>query len=323
MIDYSALYPRLSGSRLVAWGEQLPEQIQRAFARHGDTPKWNAARAQLPAIKTDHWDFHRAAVTVGRADEVDSATQQQIEAALRALIPWRKGPFNIFGVEIDTEWRSDWKWERLLPHISPLKGRTVLDVGCGSGYHCWRMKGEGAELVIGIDPTLLFVMQYNAIRHFLPDLGVYVLPLGIQHMPERLEAFDTVFSMGVLYHRRSPIDHLFELKACLRPGGELVLETLIVEGEEGYSLMPRERYAKMRNVWFIPSVATLTQWLQRSGFREITLADLNRTTTAEQRATDWMQFESLADFLDPDDQNRTAEGYPAPLRATLIARKPA
>ena len=322
MIDYSALYRRLKGTRLESWGEQLPGQVAAAFARHGDTPKWNAAKAQLPAITTDHTQLDQAVVTIGDAAEIDAATRDQIEAALKELIPWRKGPFNIFGVDIDTEWRSDWKWQRLQPHISPLAGRTVLDVGCGSGYHCWRMKGEGAELVIGIDPTLLFVMQYNAIQHFIPDQGVYVLPLGIQQLPPRLEAFDTVFSMGVLYHRRSPIDHLLELKACLRPGGELVLETLVVEGPQGYSLMPEARYAKMRNVWFIPSVETLELWLRRAGLGDISVIDINATSTQEQRATEWMRFESLADFLDPHDPTKTIEGYPAPRRATLIARKP-
>jgi len=323
MIDYSALYARLKGTKLERWGEQLPAQVDEAFGRHGDTPKWNAAKAKLPEIKTTEVDFSGAAVTLGNANKVDAETQAQIKSALQELIPWRKGPFNILGVEIDTEWHSDWKWNRVLPHISPLKGRTVLDVGCGSGYHCWRMKGEGAELVIGIDPTLLFVMQYNAVQHFVDDQGVYVLPLGIQHMPERLEAFDTVFSMGVLYHRRSPIDHLYELKSCLKPGGELVLETLVVDGEEGYSLMPQDRYAKMRNVWFIPSVATLSHWLRRAGFLDIKVADINTTSLDEQRATEWMRFESLADFLDPDDRSKTAEGYQAPTRATLVARKPA
>ncbi len=323
MIDYSALYPRLKPTKLATWGEQLPSQIAKAFSRHGDTPKWNAAKAKLPELRATQWDFSNPAITIGHAADVNTAMQRQIESALKELSPWRKGPFNLFGVEIDTEWRSDWKWQRVLPHLSPLKGRTVLDVGCGSGYHCWRMKGEGAALVIGIDPTLLFVMQYHAIRHFLPDVGVYVLPLGIQQIPTQLAAFDTVFSMGVLYHRRSPLDHLFELKACLRPDGELVLETLVIEGEAGYSLIPENRYAKMRNVWFIPTVATLNQWLRRAGFVDIKLVDLNRTRLEEQRTTEWMQFESLVDFLDPSDHSRTTEGYPAPLRATLIARKPA
>ena len=56
--------------------------------------------------------------------------------------------------------------------------------------------------------------------------------------------------MGVLYHRRSPIDHLLELKGCLQTGGELVLETLVIDGGLGEVLVPENRYAKMRNVWF-------------------------------------------------------------------------
>jgi len=201
-------------------------------------------------------------------------------------------------------------------------------VGCGNGYHCWRMAGEGAELVIGIDPTQLFLMQFLAVKHFVSSADksadvsdrVHFLPLGIEQVPRGLHAFDTVFSMGVLYHRRSPIDHLQELKAALRPGGELVLETLVVEGNEQQLLIPKNRYAKMRNVWFIPSVLMLELWLMRAGFTDIRTVDVTTTSTEEQRSTDWMRFESLADFLDPADTSLTVEGYPAPCRAIVLAR---
>jgi tRNA (mo5U34)-methyltransferase len=75
----------------------------------------------------------------------------------------------------------------------------------------------------------------------------------------------------------------------------------------------------MRNVWFLPSPPTLVRWMERVGFRDVRVADLNRTTVDEQRGTEWMQFDSLPDFLDPADQARTVEGYPSPLRAVLIA----
>ena len=157
-----------------------------------------------------------------------------------------------------------------------------------------------------------------AIKHFNPDPAVNLLPIGIDDMPA-LQQFDTVFSMGVLYHRRSPLDFLQQLKNQLRPGGELVLETLVVEGDEHTVLVPGDRYAKMRNVWFIPSVAALIHWLQRIGFNNVRLADLNHTSVAEQRKTDWMENESLIDFLHPTDHSKTIEGYPAPLRAVIIA----
>ena len=145
----------------------------------------------------------------------------------------------MFGASIDTEWRSDWKWDRLKNHIEPLSGRKVLDIGCGSGYHCWRMRGAGAELVIGIDPTPLFIVQFFALQKYIQDHHVTVLPMGIEHLPEKLRFFDTVFSMGVLYHRRSPFDHLIELRDCLVSGGELILETLVIDGDEGQVLVLR------------------------------------------------------------------------------------
>ena len=167
-----------------------------------------------------------------------------LKEKLLGLHPWRKGPFELFGVHIDTEWRSDWKWDRLHQQIDSLHDRRVLDVGCGSGYHCWRMRGDGAREVIGIDPTPLFVIQYWALQKYLKQADVWVLPAGIEQVPDKLQAFDTVFSTGVLYHRRSPMDHLRELRDCLRPGGQLVLETLVIEGELGATLVPEGRYAR-------------------------------------------------------------------------------
>ncbi|KAG1707730.1 tRNA U34 carboxymethyltransferase [Nymphon striatum] len=123
--------------------------------------------------------------------------------------------------------------------------------------------------------------------------------------------------MGVLYHRPSPIHHLQELKSFLRSGGELVLETLILEGEGTEVLIPEDRYAKMRNVWFIPTTAVLVRMLERVGFINIRVVDVNKTSVEEQRSTEWMTYESLPDFLDPEDSNKTIEGDAAPVRAVV------
>ena len=225
-------------------------------------------------------------------------------------------------MDIETEWRSDFKWERLADAISPLQGRRVLDVGCGSGYHCWRMRGAGASEVIGIEPTPLFVLQFKAIQKYLGDSAVHVLPLTLEQLPPKLHAFDTVFSMGVLYHRRSPIDHLTDLRDTLVSGGELVLETLVVEGDEQKVFVPPGRYARMGNVWFLPSPEALKLWLSKVGFTDIQVIDVSQTSIAEQRSTDWMTFHSLTNFLDPEDRNKTIEGHPAPRRAILTAQLP-
>jgi len=320
MLDFSAFYALLAQSRLSPWLETLPAQLATwsKTALHGDFKQWQKILANLPQTSPTRCELSDA-VEFGVATDISTGEAERIRYLLQQLKPWRKGPFNIHGIEIDTEWRSDWKWQRVLPHISDLTQRYVLDVGCGSGYHLWRMRGAGAKCVVGIDPSQLFYAQFQAIKHFNPDPAVNLIPIGIDEMPV-LKQFDTVFSMGVLYHRRSPVDFLQQLKNQLRPGGELILETLVVEGDAQTVLMPGERYAKMRNVWFIPSTAALSHWLERLGFSDIRLVDLNTTSLDEQRATGWMENESLIDFLDPNDHSKTIEGYPAPLRAVIIAR---
>jgi len=320
---YATLLDAMGSGHLRPWSKRLPAQLASAFStqHHGNVPAWQQLLASLPAHRARRIELNAPAVTIGATDELDETQRETLRKALKSLIPWRKGPYSVFGIDIDTEWRSDWKWDRVLPHIAPLKDRLVLDVGCGSGYHCWRMLGAGARRVIGIDPAMLFVFQFLTLKHFTPDRPVDVLPLPLEALPTNLQAFDTVFSMGVLYHRRSPIDHLLQLRDCLRPGGELVLETLVVDGPEGYSLVPEDRYARMRNVWFLPSIATAERWLKRCRFDDIRCVDDSITTPDEQRRTAWMPSESLADFLQPDDPRRTIEGYPAPRRAVLVATR--
>jgi len=224
------------------------------------------------------------------------------------------------GTRIDTEWRSDRKWERLRKHVD-FTGRRVLDIGCGNGYFGWRMLDAGARLVAGIDPTLVFVMQWLACRHFAGDLPNYVLPLGMEDLPAGRAGFDTVVSMGVLYHRREPGLHLQQIRSLLESGGTLVLESLVLTDDAyGPVLVPRGRYARMRNVYTIPSSEELLRWVRGAGFQSAEQVDISVTSLQEQRSTDWMRFESLQQALHPECAGRTLEGYPAPTRALIIAR---
>ncbi len=316
-IDYTPFYPLLQDTPLHEWHKWLPGSIASnlSYDRHGLLPQWEEALESLPSLQT-------TSVELESEVRVEGYPAPELPVLLQAFHPWRKGPYYIHGTHIDAEWRSDWKWKRLHPHIQPLQDNLVLDIGSGNGYHAWRMAGAGARLVIGIDPLPIFICQFFAMRHFIQNDRVWLLPLGIGNLPIAVNAFDTVFSMGVLYHRKSPINHLLHLHGLLRQGGELVLETLVVNGSEGFTLIPKGRYAKMRNVWLIPSVPTLETWTRRSGFNHVHTVDVSLTTIKEQRATDWMTFESLPDFLDPRDPQRTIEGYPAPKRAILIAGKP-
>jgi len=324
MIDYPALKQAIEKSNIAPWYEFFEQAIEKRYQSytHGELNVWRQLIADLPDIEVRQSDLTRS-VKIETNQTLSAEQKQLFISQLELLHPWRKGPFKLFGIDIDTEWRSDWKWDRIKSHISPLKNKTVLDVGCGNGYHCWRMLGEQARFVLGIDPSQKFLAQFAVLQNYLRKPECQLIPLGIEDMPQDMgkNGFDSVFCMGVLYHQKSPINLLYQLKNLLNQGGELILETLVVDGDKNTVLIPSSRYAQMRNVWFLPSTLALELWLKKCGFKNVTTIDINQTTTQEQRATQWMTFHSLSNYLDPNDPNLTIEGYPAPKRATIIATK--
>ena len=297
---------------------------------HGHLSDWRRIIAALPNVRPSVVALDQSIVKIGRREDIDAETADRLKRLLLELHPWRKGPFNLFGVLIDSEWQSNLKWGRLQAVISPLKERLVLDVGCGNGYYMLRMLGAQAKYVLGIEPSQLFITQYHALQTYLSQRWLHekssaMLPLRCEEIPfDALEyegiGFDTVFSMGVLSHRKKPMAHLAELRRCLKPGGELVLETLIIGGDTEHELVPKSSYAKMPNVWCIPSQLKLHRMLKQAGFKQITTIDVSTTRPDEQRQTPWMRFESLSDFLDADDPSKTIEGYPAPLRGIFLCK---
>ena len=292
----------------------LHGKIREETREHGKSKEWNTI---LDSIEDSEEPIKTEGDLIGIGH-----SEKDYSNALIKLKPWRKGPLRFGSTYIETEWRSDWKWERIKKQGIDLRAKFVLDIGAGNGYYLFRMLEAGASVALGVDPTILFNYQFAAMQKVSSRNNAFLLPLRSEHLPA-FEIFDVVFCLGVLYHRRSPIDQLKELRSFLKPRGILVLETLILpEKENREILIPKDTYAKMSNVWFIPSEKALQVMLQRSGFSQIEAVDVTRTSLQEQRTTKWMDFQSLSDFLDPQDPDKTIEGYPAPTRALIIATKP-
>ena len=323
-MHYQKLLQVLQENEMSSWSMELKKQIPNFFSNvnHGDFLKWTNVVNHLPTISISEFNLDSNSIIVGSKSDCTNKERRLIEKQLRQLMPWRKGPYNLFGLTLDAEWQSNMKWTRLERHIKSLKSKLVLDIGCGNGYYGWRMLGKGAKYIVGLDPSLLFYSQFMAIKKYLPDSDIEIIPFGIEALSDKDLYFDTVFSMGVVYHRRDPIEHLNQLLKCLQSGGELVIESIVIDCDNLDVLIPEASYAKMKNVWSIPSLKLLVKWVDDAGFKNTRVISTTKTTSEEQRITEWMQFESLDDFLDQHDKNKTIEGYPAPIRSIVIAEKP-
>ncbi|WP_187646808.1 tRNA 5-methoxyuridine(34)/uridine 5-oxyacetic acid(34) synthase CmoB [Nitrosophilus labii] len=244
--------------------------------------------------------------------EVTKQQREYISEVSLALRPWRKGPFDIFGTFIDSEWKSNIKYNLLKKHFH-LKGKSVADIGCNNGYYMFRMLKEKPKEIVGFDPSPLFKTQFDFINRYVKSDIVYEL-LGVEHLPFYHKKFDVIFCLGVLYHRSDPIVMLKWLKQGLKRDGEVYLDTFYIEGEEPIALCPAKTYSKISNVHFVPTVAALKNWCEKAGFDSFEVLAKKPTTFEEQRKTKWILGESLEDFLDKDNPNLTVEGYPAPKR---------
>ncbi len=249
----------------------------------------------------------------------ECVNHEQLHSLAKMMMPWRKGPFDLFSLFIDTEWQSQIKYNLLRPHFQ-LKGKRVVDIGCNNGYYMLRMLEDRPESLVGFDPSPLYKLQFELINHFAKTPIVYEL-LGVEHLPFYEEKFDVIFCLGVLYHRSDPIAMLKALYKGLDTRGEVILDTFMIDGDDEICLTPSRSYSKIPNIYFVPTVKALKNWCQRAGFTQFDVLSVCATQSEEQRKTEWIEGESLENFLDPDDITKTIEGYPAPKRVYVKLSK--
>lgn len=293
-----------------------------------DQDKKGFRRFRDPALRlsrhpTRHFDPRHPEVIIGLAEEKTESERQLITQDLRAFMPWRKGPFSVFGVEIDAEWRSDRKWQRLEAILPDLDNKVVADIGCNNGYYMFRMAAQRPALVLGFEPTVQHYYCFTALNGIAGCRNLAIDLLGVEHLGLFSVSFDVVFLMGVIYHRPSPLQTLRDIHAALKPGGTLIVETQAIPGEEPLALFPLSTYAKVPGTYFVPTGACLVNWMAKAGFGDLDLFCRHPMSDQEQRQTPWMTFESYRDFLDPDNPSRTIEGYPAPWRVFVRGVKKA
>jgi len=318
----------------MSYFDHLPSHvsIDEIEAIHRDRHGWvnqrkkGFLRYRIPCEKLQHFtngtiNCSNDTVTIGRQEEISPEDRQRVYEQLRAFMPWRKGPYSIFGIDVDAEWRSERKWQRITPILPDLEGKVIADIGCSNGYYMFRMAPSNPRFVIGFEPAVQPYFCFKALNGMAGFDNLDIDLLGVEHIRLFPETFDIIFLMGVIYHRPSPVDVLKDVLGSLKPGGTLVLESQALPGDSPVALFPEKTYAKVPGTYFVPTGVCLQNWLLRAGFTDVTICCSHPMSSKEQRKTDWMTFESYSDFIDPGNQSLTIEGYPAPLRVFLKAVK--
>ena len=274
-----------------------------------------ACKIEKSNLDIDYGDWF----SVGKKEDLTQEEYELIIQTAKKLIPWRKGPFKVFDLEIDSEWQSNIKYNLIRPFFN-LKDKVVADIGCNNGYYMFRMLEDKTKRLVGFDTSPLTLHQFEFINHFVKSDIVYEM-LGVEHLEYYNHKFDFIFMLGVLYHRPDPVGTLKSLARGLNSKGEILIDTFMIDGEEELCLTPNKRYSKIPNIYFIPTIPALKNWLERAGFEDIEVLATTVTTSEEQRKTLWSFDQSLEDFLAPNDKTKTVEGYPAPKRVYVKARK--
>jgi tRNA (mo5U34)-methyltransferase len=314
--------------------DYLPQsaQLDTIVAEHENLQKWinqekkgflryrNPCNA-LTEFKASFVDCSAEIVTIGDENQLSTAEQGIVRDHLKTFMPWRKGPFSVFGNHIDSEWRSEKKWQRVQPVLPDLTGKVIADIGCNNGYYMFRMADAKPKLVLGFEPSIQHYYCFNALNGMARCQNLHIDLLGIEHLHLFENSFDIVFLMGIIYHRPSPIDTLRDILAALTPGGSLILESQGIPGDEPYALFPDNTYAKVPGTYFVPTGQCVYNWMKKAGFTDIDFFCSHPMSSSEQRKTEWMTFESYSDFINPENPNLTVEGYPAPCRIFLKGNK--
>lgn len=285
---------------------------------------WNGLRKRIASFL----EANGSALYVKRDSPVITAELpasvplQELESLCLDLLSWRTGPYQLGDLFLDTEWRSFKKWERIAPLLPPLQGKRIVDVGCSNGYFLHKLSTLNPSLIIGCDPIERCWLQFALLQGILQTPNVAFLPIGLLDLASFPSFFDLVLCMGVIYHQRDHALATQRIFEATKPGGYAILESLVVNQEPPLTITPPDRYAKMRNAWTIPSSHSLRKLFEGVGFTEVSVHSYGPLTIDEQRSTPFAPYESLSDFLDPNDSTRTVEGHPAPHTALVIGRRP-
>jgi SAM-dependent methyltransferase/uncharacterized protein YbaR (Trm112 family) len=140
---------------------------------------------------------------------LEEGERARVETARSFGFEWSRFP------EMRAEWESNFR-DYMAPHTpESLRGKRVLDAGCGSGRHAYYAAENGAEVWAVDIGSAVEIAKRNTRRYD----NVFVAQADIHHLPFEPESFDLIYSIGVLHHLTDPEAAFRNLLRYLKPGG--------------------------------------------------------------------------------------------------------
>lgn len=111
------------------------------------------------------------------------------------------------------------EWHELRGMLPNFRGKRVLDLGCGFGWHCRYAEGQGAESVVGIDLSANMLEEARA-KTNSSRIEYRQLPIEAIDFPDA--SFDVVISSLVFHYLQSFSDICNKVAKCLSSKGDFV-----------------------------------------------------------------------------------------------------
>ena len=265
-------------------------------------------------------EINLSSIKLNSVNTFTELAQAKINKIIEQLTPWRLGDYLIFNNLIKSEWNCDFRWKLIDKYIPFLNNKKVADIGANNGYFSFRLLEFNPSQLLCFEPNDLYNLQLYFIASLLKNNSIKIIKNGVENLINYDSSFDFILFMGVLYHRENPIETLKNIYFALKANGVAIVESICIEGDSDLVLFPYKSYAKMKNIWYIPSESVLKYWCEIAGFRYIQKIFNYYVTEDHQKKSEHSPNESLSDFLS-EDGLKTVEGYPPPYKVGYLCKK--
>ncbi|NMS89352.1 class I SAM-dependent methyltransferase [Clostridioides difficile] len=214
------------------------------------------------------------------------------------------------------------EWHILKKMLPDFKGKRVLDLGCGFGWHCKYAVENGADSAVGIDISEKMLKEARNKTKF-DNIKYICMPIEDINYPK--DSFDIVISSLALHYIQSFEDICKKISDCISSGGEFVFS---VEHPIFTAYGTQEWYCdKDGNPLHWPVDRYFTEGIRKSNFLGEEVIKYHKTLTTYLNTLNKTDFEIL-EIIEPQPEEKLLDTIPEmkdelrrPMMLLVAARK--